>query len=612
LCFNLFFWINFNFENNSLYQIIYGFSALLYPFEYYYQIVSFLPKEQLKVFENSSSFILGILDNDFDFENYYLINKKALNDCDIIVDIDNKKMKILKKNDKKLEPPKSQKKVLEKKLNNFISRSKKSKCLKDNELFLELFFTFNANLLYNYNEFINFEAYYSKEIDNFFNADKYLKKVSLVDKNFYQALIRTQMFKNFLKQKMLPKNSFEMIKVIQFEEKINEITKTIFKKKNYNYLENTQNYQKTNGYILHMTSKLSKLEIEFYNNEDNKNKLIDNGVIILNKDNEKNEFLFNYPIFPKLKHISFETFDRIHEYLYPVNYDEEIEKINYDIISKLFINDNSSKKDKKDRNLYLSWICVWIFTFWYCDEKEKNFWFQELIKTIKNNLYYDIKIFNYLFEVLNKYGNENMILKLYTILIKNRWNPSLQVYNMAIKIIEKEKENNLLDMILNNKLNKEYIKKDFNKRVFGSKGNSEIIINYEFDSIFYCLSCNSEIDLEYYYRNGKEISEDILWVKCSFCCNFNLPQIKVKYKEEKDKNIEISKQVIIHSPNNLLNNILSIINNYGLKYDVNNFENQFPSVFWSSIFYCKINNFEYEFMLPYYNQIKDNDLNKNS
>jgi hypothetical protein len=74
-------------------------------------------------------------------------------------------------------------------------------------------------------------------------------------------------------------------------------------------------------------------------------------------------------------------------------------------------------------------------------------------------LYYDIKVFNYLFETLNKYGNENMILKLYTILIKKRWNPSLQVYNMAIKIIEKEKENNLLNMVLNKQLDKEYKKK---------------------------------------------------------------------------------------------------------------------------------------------------------
>ena len=457
-----------------------------------------------------------------------------------------------------------------------------------------------------------FEAYYSKEINNFFNADKYLKKISSIDKNFYQTLISTQMFKNFIKQKMLPKNSFEMIKVIQFEEKINEITKTFLKKKSYNYLEYTQKYQKANDYEVPLPSELRELEIEFYKNEDNINKLIDNGVIILNDFGEKNEILFNYPIFPKLKHISFDAYDRIQNYIYPVNYDEEIEKINYDIISKLFINDNSSKKDKKDRNLYLSWICIWIFTFWYCDEKEKNFWFQELTKIIKNSLYYDIKIFNYLFDVLNKYGNESMILKLYTILIKNRWIPSLQVYNMAIKIIEKEKENNLLDMILNNKLNKEYKKKDFNKRVFGSKVDSKIIINYKFDSIYYCLLCNSEIDIESFYRNEKEIREDIMWVKCPNCNEFALPTIKVKYQEEKDKNNEMSQQVTIFSPNNLLDNCLTILNLYNLKYDVNNFENFFSGVFWSFIFYCKIKKLEYEFMLPYYYQIKNNDLNKNN
>ena len=142
---------------------------------------------------------------------------------------------------------------------------------------MDLFFTFNADLLYNYNEFINFEDYYkSKEINkvNFFSKDKYLKKISEVDKNFYQTLIETQMFKNFLKQKMIPKNSFEMIKIIQFEEKINVKTKKLFRKnKNYNYLENTKDYQIKNRYVTPRPSDLTKIEMEFYINEENKNKL---------------------------------------------------------------------------------------------------------------------------------------------------------------------------------------------------------------------------------------------------------------------------------------------------------------------------------------------------
>ena len=593
---------------NSLCQIIYGFSALLYPFEYYYQIVTFLPKEELKIFESSPSFIIGILDNDFDFESYYLINKKALNDCDLIVDIDNKKIKILNENTNPI-PPKSPQKAFKKKLNEFIIQAEKLKDFNLNDRFMDLFFAFNADLLYNYNEYINFEdCYQSKEINNFFSKDNYLKKISLVDKNFYQTLIETQMFKNFLKQKMTPKNSFEMIKVIQFEEKINEKTKNFFRKnKNYNYLENTKDYQIKSKYITPMPSDLTKLEIEFYINEENKNKLIDNGVIISNY--EKNRVSFNYPIFPKLKQFSF---DRIQEYFLPMNYDEEIEKINEDIISKLFINENSSIKDKRERYLYLSWICIWALTFWYCEEKERNYWFQELIKIIKNSLCYDIKVFNYLFETLSKYGNENMILKLYTILIKNRWNPSLQVYNMAIKIIEKEKENNLLDMILNSKLDKEYIKKNFNKRVFGSKIDSKIIINYEFDSNYNCIECQNVLDLESLYKNSKEIREDFLWIKCPICRHSLLPKIKVKFQEENDENFEKIRpeDIPLLSPNSLLNSCLLILSN-GTNYDVNIFMNQDPSIFWSSIYFFKLYNLEYEFMLPYYNKIKDNDLKEN-
>ena len=593
---------------NSLYQIIYGFSALLYPFEYYYQIITFLPKEELKIFKNSSSFIIGILDNDFDFENYYLINKKALNDCDIIIDIDNKKIKILNKDGKKPEPPKSLKKFFEKQFNDFISQLKQSKNQKTNELFMELFFTLNANLLYNYNEFINFDAYYSKKINNFFNKDKYLKKISLVDKNFYQTLIETQMFKNYLQQKMIPKNSFEMIKVIQFEEKINEITKKFFQK-NKNYLKNTKNYEIINAYKTPEPRKLTQLEKQFYNKKENRNELIDYGVIISNDDYKKNEVLFNYSIFPKLKKFSFYN---IYEYYLPINYDEEIEKINEDIISKLFVKEKSSIKYQSERYLYLSWICIWAFTFWYCEEKEKNYWFQELIKIIKNSLYYDIKVFNYLFETLNKYGNENMILKLYTILIKKRWNPSLQVYNMAIKIIEKEKENNLLNMVLNKQLDKEYKKKNFNKRVFGSKIDSKILINYEFDSNFNCDICQEVLDLESLYKNSKEIREDSLWIQCPFCCDFLLPKINVKYQEENDENIEIKKKESfpLFSPFSLFNSCLIILSQ-GINYDVNCFMTK-ESIFWSSIYFFKFYNLEYEFMLPYYDQIKHNYLSNNN
>ena len=414
------------------------------------------------------------------------------------------------------------------------------------------------------------------------------------------------MFKNYLQQKMIPKNSFEMIKVIQFEEKINEITKKFFQK-NKNYLKNTKNYEIINKYKTPEPRELTQLEKEFYNKKENRNELIDYGVIIPNDDYEKHNVEFNYSIFPKLKEFSF---DRIHEYYLPINYDEEIEKINEDIISKLFVNENSSIKYQRERYLYLSWICIWAFTFWYCEEKERNYWFQELIKIIKNSLCYDIKVFNYLFETLSKYGNENMILKLYTILIKNRWNPSLQVYNMAIKIIEKEKENNLLNMVLNHKLDKEYKNKNFNKRVFGSKIDySKIIINYEFDSNFNCIICQKVLDLESLYKNSKEIREDYLWIQCPFCYDYLLPKINVKYQEENNEKKQESFPLI--SPNSLLNSCLSILSN-GINYDVNIFMSNEPSIFWSSIYYFKFYNLEYEFMLPYYNQIKYNDLSKNN
>ena len=127
-----------------------------------------------------------------------------------------------------------------------------------------------------------------------------------------------------------------------------------------------------------------------------------------------------------------------------------------------------------------------------------------------------------------------------------------------------------------------------------------------------CIECQNVLDLESLYKNSKEIREDFLWIKCPICRHSLLPKIKVKFQEENDENFEKIRpeDIPLLSPNSLLNSCLLILSN-GTNYDVNIFMNQDPSIFWSSIYFFKLYNLEYEFMLPYYNKIKDNDLKEN-
>ena len=594
---------------NYLYQIIYSFISFLYPFEYF-QIITFLPKERFKFFESSSTFIIGILDNDFDFEKYFFINKKALNDCDMIVDIDNKKINILNKNNKIPEFPKNHKKLFSKKLKDLINQSKSNPQGKNdslNNLFIELFFTFNANLLYNYNEYIDFNFYFSnkKNFNDFFNVNQYLKKCSSGERNFYKAFIETQIFQNFIYHKMIPKNSFEIIKVIQFDEKINQISKKLNKSKNY--LEQTNKYEIEQNYIARKPLELEETENEYYNNKENKKKLIDYGVIISEDKNNNNKVSFYYPVFPKLTKFNF---NNIYDYYLPPKYDDEIEKINIEIISKISLLNNSNRIDEMESYLYLNWICIFSLTFWYCEENEKNYWFQELFNIVKKSLCYDINVFNYLFESLSKYGNEFMILKLYAIIIKNKWYLSYKIYNIAMKIIENEKENNLLRLILEGKLEKEYKKQNFNKRVFGTKFGSKIIKQFEFNPLDICIICGETINLELSVKNFKEMQNDQLWIQCPKCRSNLLPKlkIKIKYQTEINKNEEtIEENITLLSPSSLVDACLSMFD-YKVNFDVNEFIGRFSSFFWGSIFLFKVHKLEYDFMLPYYKDITGKDF----
>ena len=67
---------------------IYGLLALLYPFQYQYQIITILPQENFEILESITPFIAGI--NQSYEEDFFEKNNFALSDCFFVVDIDKK------------------------------------------------------------------------------------------------------------------------------------------------------------------------------------------------------------------------------------------------------------------------------------------------------------------------------------------------------------------------------------------------------------------------------------------------------------------------------------------------------------------------------------------
>jgi hypothetical protein len=258
---------------------------------------------------------------------------------------------------------------------------------------------------------------------------------------------------------------------------------------------------------------------------------------------------------------------------------------------------------------------MWAMTFWYCDEIEQNYRFQKLLEVISKTSCYEMETFNLLFEALYKFGkHDNMILKLYAILLKFHLNPSSKVHKIVMEIFEKNNlQGNLnekIQMYLQKEGKKTYDKKGFRKRVFRSKYHcyfiSEDIVFYAFDT---CIVCQNIINLEDISKDYKNMTRDLEWTICPKCKNPILPKILIHFGKEINKtglmNVNTSKyeNVVLFSPYGLKNNYNStLLKTFGIKINLDELILKYGGIFWDSLWYFKLNNLEYDFMLPYENK----------
>ena len=702
----LFFSKNIEYLNN----FIYGLLALLYPFQYQYQIVTILPKINFEIIESPTPFIAGI--NQSFYDNFFVDQNFILEDSILVVDIDNRKINMINEKIKIPEFPAKYRKVFDKKLQEIVNKHlkkfmmekvdkqpKKLRLLnlthtelrKDgatlsggtfsttdtidssknfmlsqvdtinhtnsieddndsvtddfkntgselderaemlnnlnidyefNQEISDLFFNFNANLLSNYNQFLNRDFYSTNtmpSLEMLFKVPEYLKTIPQADKRFYEKFIEeTQIFGDFIYLRMIPKNSKEKIRILKFDEKINENSNNsrFSKVATSGVFTNTKEYEWVNTSAILKPRTLSKHEIDFYKVKKHRKKLLTYGVEI-KYDKDTNKTYFNYPIFPKLTNLLFLA-DNIKEYFPPQNFNEELDVINDDIISKSHLADVSIRLDDMKKYIYLCWIQLWALTFWYCEEKEKNYSFQELIKIIEKSSCYEMEIFNLLFEVLSKYGKDTMILKLYDVLLKKKLNPSFKVHNIVMKIMEgKKMEGNFaenLKKIIENEEKITYNKNNFSRRTFRSKYYPNILTEnikfYAFDS---CIMCQKDINLELISKNLKDMKRDLNWTVCPNpeCGENLLPKLTVQFGEEINKTGEMKKNtciienVVLFSPYILKNNYKMFFKKNEMRIDVDKFMMNYSTIFWDSLWYFKLNNLEYDFMQPYYYRLAE-------
>ena len=711
----LFFTKNIEYLNN----FIYGLLALLYPFQYQYQIVTILPQINFEIIESPTPFIAGI--NQTFYENFFEYHNFILEDSILVVDIDNKKINVVNEKSKIPEFPAKYRKAFEKRLQEIVNKylkvykiekvgkhPKKSKILNltheytkefanisggttstndtidfsksaifsrvdsikrnnsmededfddenisneadektemlnnlnigydFNQEISDLFFNFNANLLSNYNKFLNRDFYSTNtmpSLEMLFKVPEFLKTIPQVDKPFYEKFIEeTQIFGDFIYLRMVPKNSKEKIRILKFDEKINENSNSSRFSKIVGVFTNTKEYEFVNTSAILKPRPLNKSEINFYKIQKHRKRLLTYGVEVKYYKETKKTF-FNYPIFPKLTNLLFLA-ENIKEYFPPQNFNDELDIINDDIISKSHLADVSIRLDDMKKYIYLCWIQLWALTFWYCEEKEKNYRFQELIKIIEQSSCYEMEIFNLLFEVLSKYGRDTMVLKLYDVLLKKKLNPSFKVHNIVMKIMEgKKMEGNFaenLKKIIANEEKIKYTKNNFSRRTFRSKCFPNILTeNIKFFAIDSCIMCQKDINLELISKNLKDMKRDLNWTVCPKCGESILPKLTVQFGEEINKSGEMKKNtciienIVLFSPYILKNNYNTFFKKNEMKIDVDKFMMNYSTIFWDSLWYFKLNNLEYDFMQPYFYRLEEmkpykefeislEDINENS
>ena len=678
-------------ENVELLNIyIYSFLSFLYPFDYQYQIVTILPKENFEIMESITPFIAGI--NELYEDDFFDRLNLTLSDGVLIIDIDNKKISMVNEQSKIPDFPKVYKKNLEKNLSTTINKyiknvivnkytsSRKSVMnsynyregstdfgmfsknlnlsnkidpnnnieedlnqIKQDSITIDeysnwnidykfntevgqIFFNFNAKLLSNYSKYLNLDFYSSNSapsLELLFKVDQYLKEFSSSDKEFYNKFItETQIFGDFIFMRMIPKNSKEKIQILSFDEKINENSAGYWTHPLPSVFSKSNEYNFNIDIVIQKPRELSIIEKGYYKQSQHKVELLLYGIIIQNTLDDK--IIFNYPIFPKLiTDIFFKQ--NISQFIEPMNLNENIISINEDIILKSHLGGVQMRQNDMINYINLCWMQMWGMTFWYCDEKEKNYRFQELLKVIKKTSNHEMEIFNLLFETLSVNGTDYMILKLYDILIKLRLNPSLKVHNIAMKILDRVKGggnfNENLQRAIKSEEGKVYSNNNFRKRTLKSKYFKNIltedILFYAFDACM-GMDCQNEINLFTASQNYKEMARDLIWAKCPKCNEYLLPKLTVQFGKEVNINGTLkygtSKYdcVVLFSPLSLKENYNnSLLKDYGIKLDVEELLEKYSTTFWNTLWYFKLNNLDYDFMLPYEHNMDEIMFNLN-
>ena len=434
------------------------------------------------------------------------------------------------------------------------------------------------------------------------------------------------MFSDFIYKKMIPKNLNEKLEILLVDESLNKINnKKIFAKKKRVVFLDSKDYEHSITYEIPQSRNLSSLERKYFSNEEYRKNLLLYGQKVnveIDKNTNKEEYLFEYFIFPILNKSFFESPPPGEYFLVPDSVlSTDVDRTNTDILSKSMniSQRNSSKKlmeQEMQNYIYLTYIELWAYCYWYFDNNEKDTKFNQMLEVLSKITHHEVELFDILFEALNKFKEVDKILQLYDVLLKYKILPSSFIYSIVNTLLNKSKINKSHS---NNYFsrNSDIIakKKKHQKRTFRSFKEGNLLGDkVTFHSKQPCPECDKILDIIDICLNFKYTKKEIFWAKCPFCGKEIIPKLRVNLGYEilnknTDSGFNTHKNTIfvLHSPYELKNNIKNIIMKDGLKlFHLEDFKEKYPSLFWSCVWYFKISKIDLDIILPYeYTGIQD-------
>jgi len=475
-------------------------------------------------------------------------------------------------------------------------------------------------------------------IENLFNVKGFISLNNNNDNAFYVRFFETNIFKEFLKRKYLFKDC-DKYTILDFDESISaKKNKKWFSKKIKTEFKDSKLLKITKNYTVKQTKDFNRDEYKFI--EDHKDKLI------RYYQQYKNNAL-SYIIFPKFLYDNnffeapFQTTLYYENELYFMVEDSNkaINKLKENNIfslyssdfANLYLYDIKSYHDPREieNSLYLLWINVFCLTLHYCDEKEKEYRYEEMIDHLSRITFEKTKVINLLVSAIGKYGDDKMMIRFFEKLNPLYYSSYCYVSNKFLN--EKKMVSNLKKMnIANTRLSINYYResntginifdiinnnsvKTLKPRTFdvnttpskNPKDNSstptkEIVT---FDDIVKCEKCKKAIEIGNLTLSFSKMNKEG-YLKCPECNKIFTPKINVQY----GKNVESVNLYGIYYLYDISNELVKI---YGNKMNMDDLRSKYKDFFWNCIWYFGLKGLSYDMLLKYkfinyYSVVKDN------